>query len=98
MIMVITIATLLNLLPLQLIRMTMHETHDKNALCDNYIVEFVHDATGNYYEGGKYGGRNFHVTKTPLYMLKFLKLHLFYLSMLVASCFIKFVYLQDSYA
>lgn len=64
----------------------MHETHDKNALCDSYIVEFAHDATEYYYERGKYGCRNFHVTKTPLYMLKFLKLHLFYLSMLVALC------------
>lgn len=66
----------------------MHETHNKNALCDSYIVEFAHDATESYYERGKYGGRNFHVTKTPLYVLKFLKLHLFYLSMLVALCFL----------
>ena len=26
--------------------------HEKNALCDGYIVEFIHDATENYYEGG----------------------------------------------
>src|SRR5829696_9552079 len=65
----------------------MHETHDKNALCDSYIVEFAHDATESYYERGKYGCRNFHVTKMPLYVLKFFKLPLFYLSMLVASCF-----------
>src|SRR5215203_872482 len=45
----------------------MHETHDKNALCDSYIVEFAHDATESYYERGKYGCRNFHITKTPLY-------------------------------
>ena len=32
----------------------MHETHDKNALCDSYIVEFAHDATESYYERGKY--------------------------------------------
>ena len=24
--------------------------HEKNALCDSYIVEFLHDATENYYE------------------------------------------------
>ena len=24
--------------------------HEKNALCDGYIVEFIHDATENYYE------------------------------------------------
>jgi hypothetical protein len=71
----------------------MHETHDKNALCDSYIVEFAHDATESYYERGKYGCRNFHVTKTPLYVLKFLKLHLFYLSTLVALCFLNlFIY------
>ena len=28
-----------------------------------YIVEFVHDATENYYERGKYGCRSSHVTK-----------------------------------
>src|SRR5215213_5938726 len=66
---------------------------NKNALCDTYIVEFVHDATENYYERGKYGCRNFHVTKTPLYMLKFLKLHLFYLPMLVTLLFMNlFIY------
>src|SRR5215217_2555736 len=71
----------------------MHETHDKNALCDRYIVEFAHDATESYYERGKYGCRNFHVTKTPLYVLKFLKLHLFYLPMLVTLLFMNlFIY------
>ena len=50
----------------------MHVDHDKNALCDSYIVNFVHDATENYYERGKYGCRNFHVTKTPLFMMKVL--------------------------
>ena len=24
--------------------------HEKNALCAGYIVEFIHDATENYYE------------------------------------------------
>lgn len=71
----------------------MHETHDKNALCDSYIVEFAHVATESYYERGKYGCRNFHVTKTPLYVLKFLKLHLFYLPMLVTLLFMNlFIY------
>ena len=71
----------------------MHETHDKNALCDSYIVEFVHDATENYYERGKYGCRNFHVTKTPLFLLKVLKLLLFYLPMIVSLCFLNlFIY------
>ena len=65
----------------------MHETHDKNVSFDSYIVEFAHDATGYYYEGGKYGTRNFHVTKTPLYVLKVLKLFLLHLPMLVVLCF-----------
>ena len=70
----------------------MHVAHDKNALCDSYIVEFVHDATENYYERGKYGFINCHVTKTPL-MLKVLKLLLFYLPMLVTLFFMNlFVY------
>ena len=25
--------------------------HEKNALCDGYIVEFLHDVTENYYQG-----------------------------------------------
>ena len=61
--------------------------HDKHALCDNYVVEFVHDATENYYERGKYGCRNFHVTKTSLFLLKVLKLFLFYLTILASLCF-----------
>ena len=32
--------------------------HEKNSLCDDYIVEFLHDATENYYEGGTYACRN----------------------------------------
>ena len=65
----------------------MHVDHEKHVLCDNYIVEFVHDATESYYERRKYGCRSFQVTKTPLFMLKVLKLYLFHLSMLVALCF-----------
>jgi hypothetical protein len=45
------------------------------------------DATENYYDRGKYGCWNFHVTKTPLFILKVLKLLLFYLPMLVTMCF-----------
>src|SRR5664279_1540525 len=61
--------------------------HEKNDACDSYIIEFVHDSTENYYERGKYGCRNIHVTKFPLFMLKVLKLLLFCLPMLVALCF-----------
>ena len=61
-----------------------HEQHD---LCDIYILDVVHDATENYFERGKFGCRNFHVTKTPLFMLKVLKLFLFHLPMHVTLCF-----------
>ena len=66
----------------------MHVDHDKNALCDEYIVESIHDATENYFERGKYGYRNLHVIKFPLFMLKVLKLRLFCLPMLVTLFFI----------
>jgi hypothetical protein len=33
----------------------MHVAHDKNVLCDSYIVNFIHDATESYYERGKDG-------------------------------------------
>ena len=61
--------------------------HEKHALSDSYIVEFVHNATENYYERGKCGCRNFHVTKIPLFVLKVLKLFLLHLPMLVVLCF-----------
>jgi hypothetical protein len=60
----------------------------KEGECDIYIVKSVHDATENYYEREKYGCWNSHVTKIPLFILKVLKLHLFYLPMLVIMCFI----------
>ena len=28
----------------------MHVDHDKNDSCDGYIVDFIHDATGSFYE------------------------------------------------
>jgi hypothetical protein len=61
--------------------------HEQHALCDSYILDVVHDATENYFERGKFGCRNFHVTKTPLFMMKVLKLLLFHLPMLVTLCF-----------
>ena len=50
----------------------MHVDHEENILYDSYIVEFYYDPTCNYYERGKYGCRNFHVTKLPLFMLRLL--------------------------
>ena len=46
--------------------------HEKNALCDSYIVEFIHGATENYYEGGTYACRNCNNIKFPTYVLKIL--------------------------
>ena len=57
--------------------------HDKNALCDGYIVEFLHDSTENYFERGIYASTYFNNIKFPLFMLKVLKLYLFCLPMLV---------------
>ena len=31
---------------------------ENNALCDGYIVKFLHDATKNCYEGGTYACRS----------------------------------------
>ena len=48
--------------------------HEKNALGAVYIVELIHDATENYYEGGTYACRNCNNIKFPLYVLKILKI------------------------
>ena len=66
-------------------KISMLVDHEKNALCAGYIVEFVHDATENYYEGGTYACRNCNNTKFPPYVFKVLKLCLFCLPMLVDS-------------
>ena len=67
-------------------KISMLVDHEKNALCDGYIVEFIHEATKNYYEGGIYACRNCNNIKFPLYVLKVLKLCLFCLPMLVDYC------------
>ena len=53
-------------------QLCIHVDHVKNMFCDSYIVEFSYDPTCNYYVRGKYGCRNFHVTKLPLVMLRLL--------------------------
>ena len=60
--------------------------HEKNALCDSYIVEFIHDSIEIYYEGGIYAYRNCNNIKFPLYVLKVLKLCLFCPPMQVDYC------------
>ena len=72
--------------------------NEKHALCDGYIVEFAYNATESYYERGKHGFKYLNNIKFPLFMLKFLKLHLLCLPMLVALCFNYFFFLEDSYA
>ena len=92
------IVILLSLLPLLLMRIdllmwivesnkiSMLVDHEKNALGAGYIVEFIHYATENYFEGGTYACRNCNNIKFPLYVLKVLKLCLFCLPMLVDYC------------
>ena len=44
-------------------KFSMLVDHEKNASGAGYIVEFIHDATENYYEGGIYACRNCNNTK-----------------------------------
>ena len=67
-------------------KFSMLVDHEKNALCDIYIVKFIHGATENYYGRGTYACRLLTNTKFPPFMLKVLKLHLFCLPMLAGSC------------
>jgi hypothetical protein len=65
----------------------MHVAHDRDVLCDSYIVSFIHDATESYYERGKYGFIYLNNIEFPLFMLQLLKLYLFCLPMLFALRF-----------
>jgi hypothetical protein len=65
----------------------MHMAHDKNVLYDIYIVNSILHATKSYYDRGKHGFMHLNIIKFPLFLLEFLKLHLFCLPMLVALCF-----------
>ena len=67
-------------------KISMQVDHENNALCAGYIVEFIHDATENYYERGTCALTYRNNIKFPLYVLKFLKMHLFCLRMLVDYC------------
>ena len=81
--------TLVNDIPtiLEECQLCMHVDHVENTLCDSYFVEFAYDPTCNYYERGKYGCRNFHVTKLPLVMLRLLLFLSSSLHMLVFACY-----------
>ena len=67
------VMTLVNVNPtiLEECQLHMHVDCVENMFGDSYFVEFAYDPTCNYYERGKYGSRNFHVTKLPLVMLKY---------------------------
>ena len=81
--------TLANVNPtiLEECQLCMHVDGVENILCDSYFVEFSYDTTCNYYERGKYGRRNFHVTKLPLVMLRLLSSLSSSLHMLIFTCY-----------
>ena len=65
----------------------MHVAHDRDVLCDSYIVNSTHDATESYYERGKHGLMDLNNIEFPLFMLQFLKLYLFCVPMFFALRF-----------
>jgi hypothetical protein len=65
----------------------MHVAHDRDALCNSYIISSIYDATESYYERGKYGLMDLNNIEFPLFMLQLLKLYLFCLPMLFALRF-----------
>ena len=67
-------------------QLRMHVDRVENMLCDSYFVEFSYDPICNYYDRGKYGCRNFHVSKLPLFMLRLLSSLSTSLHMLVFAC------------
>ena len=66
--------------------MMLYFCFNSSILCDSYIVEFDYDPTCNYFESVKYGGRNFHVTKILLVMLRLLLFLSSSLHMVVFAC------------
>jgi hypothetical protein len=65
-----------------------HVAHDRDVLCDNYIVNSIHDATESYYERGKHSLMDLNNIKFSLFMLQILKLHLFYSPMFATMCLV----------
>ena len=86
------VMTLVNFNPtiLEECQLSVRVDRVKNMFCDSYIVEFSYDPTCNYYERGKYGCRNFHVTKLPLVMLRLLLFLSSSLHMLDLACLANF--------
>ena len=61
--------------------------HEKSGVCDSFIVGSIHGVSENYYEEGTYALTYLNNIKFLLHVLIVLKLYLFYLPMLVGSCF-----------
>ena len=80
--------TLANVNPtvLEECQLRMHVDRVENMLCDSYFVEFAYDPTCNYYQRGKYGCRNFYLSKLPLVMLRLLSSLSSSLHMLFFAC------------
>jgi len=70
----------------------IHVDHEEKILYDSYIVEFEDDPTYNYYDRGKYGCGNLHVTKLPLFMLRLLLFLSSSLHMLDLACLANLFY------
>ena len=94
------VMTLVNVNPtiLEECQLCMHMDRVENILCDSYFVELAYDPSCNYYEKGKYGGRNFHVTKLPLVMLRLLlflsaSLHMLLFDVLTIFLHIKCIFI-----
>jgi hypothetical protein len=66
----------------------VHVAHDRDVLCDSYIVNSIYDATKSYYERGKHSLMDINNIKFLLFMLQILKLHLFYLAMFATMCLV----------
>ena len=79
-------------------QLRMHVDRVENMLCDSYIVEFSYDPTCNYYERGKYGCRNFYVSKLPLVMLRLLLFLSPSLHMVVFACLDNLFAYKNTYA
>jgi hypothetical protein len=69
----------------------MYVVHDRDFLCDSYIVNSIHDATKSYYERGKHSLMDLNNIKFPLFMLQILKWNLFYLSMFATMCLVDLI-------
>ena len=82
------VMTLVNVNPtiLEECQLCMYVDRVENILYDSYFFEFAYGPTYNYYERGKYGCRNFHVTKLPLAMLRLLLFLSVSLHVLVFAC------------